>query len=281
MLAVSAPGGCQRSNLVEAELRTRERELRDIKDDLDHYQWQNEALVRELQAVRQGSGIPPELAAQTYTVKQITLGRGTGGYDDGHGPGDEGLQVVLEPKDGDGHTIKAPGALHVEAQEISSEGLKIPFSSWDVMPEQLRRTWRNGFISTGYFVVLPWKNWPSSERLRITARFLLSDGRQFEADKDLTIRLTPMAYRKPTSGPDLLGPPVPALPDGTMPLPAPRKVDPKVPSVQQSEWLPPPGSPSRVQPAVAWGDRPAASLADLVQFLPPQALDHQPGEEPE
>jgi hypothetical protein len=226
--------GCQRSDLVEAELRTRERELREIKDELNRAACANEALVRELQAVRQGASakLTPELASQTYTLKQINLGRGTGGYDDDHYPGDEGLQIVLEPKDCDGHTIKAPGALHVEAQEINAEGLKIPISAWDVAPEQLRRTWRNGFISTGYFVVLPWQNWPSSEKVRVTARFLLADGRLFEADKDITIRLTPAAYRKPAVPSEILGTPVPALPGETVPLPMPRKEAPLPPVLQ-------------------------------------------------
>jgi hypothetical protein len=220
-------GGCQRCDLVEAELRTREHELQTIKDELGRAACTNEALARELQAIRQSTSaqITPELASQTYTLKQITLGRGTGGYDDDHCPGDEGLQVVLEPKDCDGHTIKAPGALHIEAQEINAEGLKVPLSAWDVPPEQLRRSWRNGFISTGYFVVLPWQNWPNSEGVRVTARFLLADGRLFEADKDITVRVTPVAYRKVPAAPDLIGKPVPAPPDEVIPLPAPRPVD--------------------------------------------------------
>src|SRR5262249_15149152 len=159
--------------------------------------------MRELSSIRHGtaSKITPELASQTYTLKQISLGRGTGGFDDDHCPGDEALQVVVEPKDCDDHTIKAPGTLHVEALEIRCEGIKTPLCSWDVLPPQLRRLWRSGLLSTGYFVVLPWKNWPASEKIRVVAHFVLADGRVFEAEKDVTIRLTPPAYRK--SPPDL------------------------------------------------------------------------------
>src|SRR5439155_24466275 len=60
----------------------------------------------------------------------------------------------------------------------------------------LRKTWRSGLLSSGYQVVLPWKAWPSSEKLRVTARFTLVDGRSFEADKDVSIRLTPAVGRK-------------------------------------------------------------------------------------
>src|SRR6516164_5925064 len=83
--------GCRNKDLVEAELRTRDNDVRELRADLAQAELQNEALLRELGALRQGavSKISPEFAAQTYTLKQITLGRGTGGYDDDHFPGDE------------------------------------------------------------------------------------------------------------------------------------------------------------------------------------------------
>src|SRR5205807_409209 len=110
-------------DLVEAELRTRENDLREMRADLNRTECQNEALLREIQALRQGgvSHFSPEQASQSYTLKQITLGRGTGGYDNDDCPGDEALQVVVEPRDCDGHTIKAPGELHVEALQITPE----------------------------------------------------------------------------------------------------------------------------------------------------------------
>ncbi len=218
--------GCRNCDLVEAELRSRESDLRELRADLARAEGENEALMHEVGALRQGtsSKITPELASQTYTLKQVVLGRGTGGYDEDNCPGDEALQVVLEPRDSDGHSIKAPGALHVEAQEITPEGLKIPLSSWEIPPHQLRRSWRSGLLSTGYVVVLPWQNWPSSEKIRVIARFTLADGRVFEADKDVTIRLAPAAYRKTAPLPHPLDGPGPVLPEPDETLPPPRKV---------------------------------------------------------
>jgi hypothetical protein len=199
LAAAMAGAGCQSCDLVEAELRTRERQLRETREELDRTEAYNEALQNEVKDLRQSPSnkISPEQASQIYTLKGIGLGRQTGGYDEDSVPGDEALQVVLEPRDPDGHAIKAPGSLHVIALEVSSEGLKMPLSSWDVGPDQLRRTWRNGLLSTGYYVVLPWKKWPSSNRLRVVAQFTLTDGRVFEAEKDVTIRLVPNAYRQP------------------------------------------------------------------------------------
>jgi hypothetical protein len=199
---LSLAAGCRRADLVEAELRTRERELRETRSELDRSELYNHALQSEMGDLRKsGPGHPscsnalspltPERASQIYTLKEIVLGRLTGGYDDDNIPGDEALQVILEPRDPDGQAIKAPGHLTVTAMQICQEGLKTPLSTWDISPDQLRRTWRNGLLSTGYYVVLPWKIWPTTSKLRVIAQFTLADGRVFEADKDVTIRLAP------------------------------------------------------------------------------------------
>jgi len=198
--ACSVAIGCRRADLVEAELRTRERELRETREELDRSQFYNHALQSEIGDLRKGgppgctvaqSPLTPERASQVYTLKEIVLGRQTGGYDNDNVPGDEALQVVLEPRDPDAQAIKAPGRLIVTALQVSPEGLKMPLSTWEIAPDQLRRTWRNGLLSTGYYVVLPWKSWPTTPRLRVIAQFTLADGRVFEADKDVTIRLLP------------------------------------------------------------------------------------------
>jgi hypothetical protein len=259
---ILALGGCRNCDLVEAELRTRENELRDIRSEMVRKDAFNEALQREILALRSpvAAKLSPEQAALAYTLQEVTLGRLTGGYTDEKCPGDQGLQVLLEPRDPDNHIIKAPGSLHVEALEISSEGLKLPLSAWDVSADSLRRTWKSGFFITGYYVLLPWKDVPQFSKLRVVARFTLPDQRAFEADKDVTIRVASDTQRD--SGPFL----VPSLPAGSeVPLPPPRKLQDqpgKGPSV--------PGSPSdAVQPASLWRKFPGAHSPRAAEILPP------------
>src|SRR2546425_600697 len=82
-----------------------EKDMRDLKHELFRSEAQNDALQRELSAVRKEgvtSAKPtPEQASQTYTLKSIVLARGTGGYDEDGVPGDEAIQLVLEPRDVD------------------------------------------------------------------------------------------------------------------------------------------------------------------------------------
>jgi hypothetical protein len=213
--------GCRGGNcdLVEAELRTREMQMADLRTERDHLVAHNQALQRELTALRGGvpARMTPEEASQTYTLRGITLGRQTGGLDeDGH-PGDEALQVFVEPHDADGHTIKAPGTLAVRAYEITAEGIKNPLCAWEVSPDDLRRSWKDGLFSRGYSLVLPWKVWPTREKLKVIADLTLSDGRRFEDEKDVTVRPVPAPYRAPQ--------PEPAPGPEGPPLPPPRKVE--------------------------------------------------------
>jgi hypothetical protein len=238
------------------ELRKKEKENRELREEVHHLKALNEGLVGEVHGMHasMASGAPrmtPEAAAQTYGVREIVLGRGTGGVDEDKHPGDEALQVVVEPRDADGHSIKTPGTLEVTALEVRPEGVKVPLSNWQIPPEKLRATWKNGLLSAGYSVVLPWQRWPSSTKVRVVARLVLSDGRVFEADKDVTIRVP-----KAPPGAPPMQPPIqegPYMPPAEGDLPFPRRVEDGQPEASNAQ------ADSGVMRAVMWqgNNRPA------------------------
>lgn len=256
LLALS---GCRHNNseLLEAELRARDLQFREALEELGKAEARNQALWFELEAVRKGSKVPPEHAAQTFGLRRIVLARGTGGLDDDRLPGDEALQVVLEPRDADDHTIKAPGRLQVIALEVNSQGLKAPLSSWTVEPDKLRASWKQGLLSTGYNLVLPFKNFPQAENLRVVARFTTSDGRVFEADKDIRVRLVPGA---PHAGPTVTPGPQLDFP------PPPNLVDP--PLLEPTGARQVGSSPSGAIPASAWQPVPLDGAVQLGRPIP-------------
>jgi hypothetical protein len=238
-LAASA-AGCRSNDKVESQLRARESDVQHLKGELGRSEFHNGLLLRELQATR---GLPGpfgviERPSEPYPVRSLRLGRGTRGRPSDAVAGDDALEVMVEPVDPEGNVIKAPGRLHIDVQEVSTEGIKTPIASYDIHPEQLRRTWQSGLFNTGYKLTLGWKVWPGSEKLRVSARFLMIDGRVFEADKDITVRVVPEKQRPTVSIPVLPAPtPVPSgiatpaipaplevipMPDGPSPtLPAP------------------------------------------------------------
>lgn len=199
---VAAAQGCRHNkDLLENELRDRDKQYREALEELGKAEHRSDAQQREIEALRRGATISPELAAQTFGLKRITFGRGTGGVNNDSAPGDEALQIVLEPRDSDDHIIKAPGVLYVLAVEVNTQGLKTPFSSWTVPEAKLRQSWKQGLLNTGYSLILPWLNLPQTENVRVVARLVTPDGRIFETDKDIRVHLVPGAPRRPEGPP--------------------------------------------------------------------------------
>lgn len=266
--AVCFTAGCRsnpRRDLTEAELRVKDKDLRELRSELERSDAYNQYLQRELRNLSgivphtAGESPPPAVGVPASRAKSVTLGRQTGGIDEDNFPGDEALQVVLEPKDADNHIVKVLGTAQIHALEITAEGVKKPLSSWQVDNDMLRRSWRTGLLSTGYFLTLPWKNWPASTKVRVVVQFVADDQRLYEADKDVTIRLAPSGIRKSTEfdpGPYLppLPPPtpLPTQPELDM-LPPPRPVEP-----EKKPYMPP--AEAMAQPV---------SLEGAVQMLKP------------
>lgn len=194
-------GGRRNQELLENELRARDFQYREALEEMRRAEGRNDSLLREIEALRKGSKLPPEQAGQLYGLRKILLGRGTGGEDRDGIPGDEALSVFVEPRDSDDHTVKMPGKLTITALEINFQGVKVPLCSWDISQEQLRQSWKQGLLSTGYHLILPWKVFPKEENVRVVAQVVLPDGRVFEADKDIRVRVVPGKARRMEEGP--------------------------------------------------------------------------------
>lgn len=259
---VAVGAGCHSCEKVERELHARDNDLRELRDELDRSECYNKTLQTELNSMRGdfspfgGPGPGPgqgDGPAPLYPIRKLTLGRQTGGYDTSSCAGDTALQVVLEPRDCDNHSIKVPASALIQVVEITPEGLKKPLSSWEVSPEQLRCAWRQGLLTTGYVLLLPWKVFPSTPKLRVVVQMQIADGRVYEADKDVTVKLVPPAQR------DLLAHPPERLPDSKEDplLPMPEKLPAPMPSRGSpgpGPVLPPPApTPGQDRTASGWG----------------------------
>lgn len=183
----------QEQDLVEAELRSQERHIQELKYEIEKKEGTIHSLDLEVEKLQQSAagkkqpGEPPPPGV----IKEITLGRLTGGYrNNPKSLYDDSLQFLVEPRDPDGHTIKMPGSMHIELFEITPAGLKVPLSSWDITHREVRRCWDQPlFGGPAYRILIPFKALPDSEKMRVVVRFTTLDGALFEAEKDFTIRL--------------------------------------------------------------------------------------------
>jgi hypothetical protein len=277
--------GCRsRSDLVEAELRTRDRELREARARLASTEMFALAMERELRESRQCQPGAAVAAGVQPILKGIEVGRQTAGYDDDRIPGDEGIQVVVVPRDTDGHAVKATGRLRITLFDITAENQKLLLSTHEIPAVDLRTKWQAGLLNTGYFVKIPWAVVPHSEKLRVVAEFASTDGRTFENERDVTIRLPHEALPTKPLPPGI----PPAAVETGEPAPTPRPlIDPpkpqgapvapppdgfeQVPPPREGPMLNGPGDVSRRRPRTgdAFAADRAAPLSTAVSLSPP------------
>ncbi len=247
-LLFSACGPNKRYDLIEAELRTRDRELEETRVALEQSRNLNRAYAQQSQF---GSGPIVPNTPVYIPIKEIVLARGTGGVNEDGVPGDEGLMLVIVPKDEDGSPVKVPGKVQIAAWEVSEAGLKNSIGVWEVPAEKVRPTWRGGFISSGFFVAVPWQTQPGSERVRVAVRFTTLDGRAFEADRDINVQLATGQSCPPTPAVQGVAVPTPTVPGMAVPTPTvptqpgvrePLLPDPIPPGTEE---LPPPSTSQR------------------------------------
>ena len=260
-LTLLATGCRNKTDLVETELRTKDTLYRQALEEQRRTESRVDALQQENEALRQGAKITPEQAAQTYSLRRIVLARSTGGSDLDNVPGDEMLTVVIEPRDGDDHTIKAPGALQIFALEVSPQGIKTPLCMWDIPPGQLRQSWKQGLLSLGYTLTLPWKVLPVVENIRVVARFVTPDQRVFEADKDIKVRLVPGAAQKR-----------PELMPEMMPMPCPVPTTEGLPFLVPTSKVTSSSSPAALSHRTDWQPVMPASTGQIVTISRPQPI---------
>lgn len=194
LVLLAALAGCRSTSqeFVEAELREKEKQLDEFKQQLDRRDLEVQSLEADIERLRRTAAkAAGEPMGSVVLVKKLTLGRGTGGYDqEPKTPGDDALQVVVEPRDLDDQTVKAPGCVHIDLFEISPQGLEFLLSTWDFTAKEVRSKWDAPLIGgPGYRIVLPWKAWPNSENLRVVVQFTTPEGQRFQADKKFTIRM--------------------------------------------------------------------------------------------
>lgn len=235
-------GGCRAItrnpyDKIEAELRTRERELAEARAELRDSKLLNEAYGR------QPRGLPCEDPGTVpfLPIKEIVFGSGTGGIDNDNLPGDEALQVVVVPRDGDNSAVKVPANMTVLAFEVAKNGARTAIGRWDVPPDRLGKTWKAGLFSTGYYLTLQWDRPPSYDRVKLVVQMQTLDGRSFEAEREITVRLVANAVRQQPL-------PIPGVGVQAPPLPPPELV-PSVPPKPTIDELPPPTEVRRHRPA--------------------------------
>ncbi len=221
--------GCHR-DLVEAELRYRNRQVRELRRHLA----QKNAEVHTLQTMMQeasGSSCPadaketPETVYRREAMSRVSLAMSTGIKDVDRDGSADSIQFTIVCHDYDGDVFKCPGRVDLELAAVQDSGVIKPVAHWQMDSDRLRSTWKASLIGSGYQVIVPMPTLEQSKKWKGIVRFTTLDGRVFQDERTFEVRgmikqgpsNLPAAPMNAPVGPTLPSadpaPPAPLMPD--------------------------------------------------------------------
>lgn len=186
------------------------------------------------------AGVP----ADSQEVTQLVLHRGlTGGYDADGRPGDEGIVVVIEPRDAQGRWLQAPADVSVVALDPALDGEAARVARWDFTADETAARFHPTGLGRGLRLQMPWPaDPPVHGRLYLFVRYTTGDGRRLQVEGP--IRITPPARPagdwvpvQPAGAPGGAGGPAATVRIPSSPSPAPAAA-PAKPKLERPVWSP-------------------------------------------
>lgn len=131
----------------------------------------------------------PVLSDDNRGVSGIEIiGLESDGFESDGRAGDDGVQFVLQPRDEQGLPIDAPGSISVVVVDPQPEGKSVRVARWDLTAQQAAGY--HDRSQGGFHLQLPWPaSLPKNPRLRLFARYTTADGRDLQAEKEITVNL--------------------------------------------------------------------------------------------
>jgi len=161
-----------------------------------------------------------EAAAHVETdnskVARITLNRSlTGGNNADGQRGDEGITLLVEPRDAAGRLVLAAAPISVVMLDGALSGEAARVARWDFTAEETRAMYRKTPLAEGFYLEMFWPaTAPTHENLHLFVRYTTADGRKLEADRPIEVALSrsqPAAWTS-TNSASLQGPAFQASP---------------------------------------------------------------------
>jgi hypothetical protein len=113
----------------------------------------------------------------------------TGGEDFDQRPGDDGLAVLIEPRNKAGQFVPKPAAVTIVLLDPTKNGDAARYALWEFDQDVAEEVLRTDPLDRGLLFRVPWSGAPpDSDRLHLFVRYHTADGRKLEADRLITIR---------------------------------------------------------------------------------------------
>jgi hypothetical protein len=120
------------------------------------------------------------------TITSISLGPRTRSANFDDAAGDDGLWVVVEPRNRQGELVPAPGKVTVVILDAIE---RTHFGRWEFDTATATNALRQNGMERGILLQLRWEDPPPNPELQVFARYETADGRRLEADVPVTAKL--------------------------------------------------------------------------------------------
>ena len=190
----------------------------------------------EESAPRSTTSLPVSRSVADDVVKSLVLSRRTGGLNLDDRPGDDGVLVVIEPRNSRGETVPIVGDLSLVLIDPAIAGEGGRYARWDFTAADAAALFRteNANDPAGLYLELPWPEVPPQHsRLKLFVRMKADDDRQLQLDRDLNVNLgsassSSMKFEPQRSSPTL----APTI----VPVAAPGQSEPPQPTPTRLVW---------------------------------------------
>ena len=138
--------------------------------------------------------VPFDPSGDSRQVASITLDRRlTGGISAGDGEGDQGLLVVVEPRDAAGRPVDAPAEVSVVVYDPAvqeEDGHAALVARWDFSAAETAALFRRAGPEQAIHLAGGWPaELPKHNQLHVFVRYVTADGRKLEADRPVEVAL--------------------------------------------------------------------------------------------
>jgi hypothetical protein len=112
----------------------------------------------------------------------------TSGCDLDGQPGDDGLRIVVEPRNAAEQVIAEAGSLSIVVLDPSKQGEAARIARWDFDERATRQLMADTAPRRGIKLELPWPGAaPAAHRLQLFVRYITPDGRRLQADREVFV----------------------------------------------------------------------------------------------
>lgn len=122
-------------------------------------------------------------------VDRITLNKFlTGGHNPDAKGGDDGIMVLVEPRNQRGDLLQAPGEVSIVVLDPALQGAEARVARWDYTTDETAVRYQKTGIQPGFLFEARWPNRPPANRtVDLHVRFTTVDGRKLEASKRIDL----------------------------------------------------------------------------------------------